>query len=90
MKHLTGNVNINNKDGTPAKDLNEKENNIVTYLSGYVFGTLYRRIRRSKNQSDSTDQYLSLLLSCKSTSSEIRQDENVVDARNIGGLWHDY
>ena len=80
IAHLTGNANINNIEGTPAKDLNEKEKNIVTYLSGYVFGTLYRRIRMSKNQSDSTDQYLSLLLSCKSTSSEIRQDEKLVDA----------
>ena len=79
-------MQINNIDSTPAKDLNEKEKNIVTYLSGYVFGILYKRIRRSKNQSDSTDQYLSLLLSCKSTSSEIRQDEKLVDARNRCGL----
>ena len=87
IDHLTGDANINNIEGTPAKDLNEKQKNIVTYLSGYVFGTLYRRIRRPKNQSDSTDQYLSLLLSCKSTSSEIREDEKLVDARNSGGLW---
>ena len=87
ISHLTGNPNINNIEDTPAKDLNEKEKKIVMYLSGYIFGTLYRRIRRSKNQSDSTDQYLSLLLSCKSTSSEIREDEKLVDARNRGGLW---
>ena len=84
IAHLTGNANIT-REGTPAKDLNEKEKNIVIYLSRYVSGTLYRRIRRSKNQSDSID--LSLLLSCKSTSSEIRQDEKLVDARNRGGLW---
>ena len=86
IAYLTGNANINNTEGTPAKDLIEKEKNIVTYLSGYDFGTLYWRIRRSKKQSDSTDQYLSLLLSCKSTSSEIRQGEKLVDARNRCGL----
>ena len=80
ISHLTGNPNINKIEDTPAKDLNEKEKNIVTYLSGYVFSTLYRPIRRSKNQSYSTDQYLSLLLSCKSTSSKIREDEKLVDA----------
>ena len=49
IDHLTGNANTNNIEGTPAKDLNEKEKNIVSYLSGYVLGTLYRRIRRSGN-----------------------------------------
>ena len=79
IARLTGSANINNIEGTPAKDLNEKERKKVTYLSGYVFGTLYRRIRRSTNQSGSPGQYLSLLLSCKSTSAEIRRDEKLVD-----------
>ena len=48
-----------------------------------MFSVLCTYIRRSKSHSDS----LSLLLSCKSTSSEIRQDEKLVDARNRGGLW---
>ena len=53
LAHLNGQHkqdNTNNNTSTVV-ELNYKEKNIVTYLSGYVFGTLYRRLRSTvKNQ----------------------------------------
>ena len=64
----------------------KKELNIISYLSGYLFGTFYRRIRKSKSsQSIFGYQSLQILLAGKS---EIPSDDNMLtQAKNRGGLW---
>ena len=91
LAHLNGQHkqdNTNNNTSTVV-ELNCKEKNIVTYLSGYVFGTLYRRLRRSKTYSEeSSVQCLSLLAAGKSLSSVTSSDTEVlVNIKNRGGLW---
>ena len=58
-------------------------------MSGYVFGTLYRRIRKSSSNQDFTNvQYLRLISAGKSTSPLSGTDtEILVDTKNLGGLW---
>ena len=91
LAHLNGQLkqdNTNNNISTVI-ELNCKEKNIVAYLSGYVFGTLYRRIRRSKTYSEeSSVQCLSLLAAGKSLFSATSSDtEILVNIKNRGGLW---
>ena len=75
-QHNHGNTNINT---ATAVELNCKVKNIVTYLSGYVFGTLYRRLRRSKKYSEeSSVKCLSLLAAGKSLSSATSSDTEVL------------
>ena len=66
----------------------DKEKSIITYLSGYVVGTLYRRIRFAKKQYLYHQHYLSLLLACKCTSTETDvRNQKLVSIKNRGGLW---
>ena len=73
-----------------SKDLTEKEKNIICYLSGYVFGTYYRRLRFSKSCTQSLyhQQCLTILIAGKS-SAEMQDltEHKLVNARNRGGLW---
>ena len=63
----------------------QKENDIISYLSGYVCSTFARRIRNSKTwKSKQNQDSLSILLSAKV---EICGDSMLIDARNRGGLW---
>ena len=72
----------------------EKEKAIIYYISGYVFGTMYRRIfyksTENNEQSFYHQQYLSILLAGKlSYEHEIPglYSTDLVDARDRGGLW---
>ena len=64
----------------------KKELNIINYLSGYVFGTFYRRIQTSKSsQSMFGSQSLQILLAGKS---EVPSSDNMLtQAKDRGGLW---
>ena len=60
----------------------------ITYLSGYVVGTLYRRIRFSKKQYLYHQHYLSILLACKCTGTETDvRNQKLVNIKKRGGLW---
>ena len=75
------------------KEFTPKEEDIIVYLGGYVFGTLYRRMRFSKmNKSMYHQQCLSILLAGKLTSSASdtnteNKQQKLVDIKNRGGLW---
>ena len=57
--------------------LTQKERDIAKYMSGYVFGTLYRRIRCSKQHKQILNmQSLSILLAGKS---EVEDNDNEPD-----------
>ena len=70
------------------KKFTDKEMSIIAYLSGYVFGTFYRRIRFSKSSTKSTyhQECLSFLIAGKSseTNNPVYKHINLFDR---GGLW---
>ena len=49
LAHLTGSKVKDSLVEFPTPSYSIKEITIIKYLSGYVFGTIYRRIRRSKS-----------------------------------------
>lgn len=81
--------NLQPKKFDPAT-FSKKDTACISYLSGYVFSTFYRRIRRSKRWNTHRSQMcLSLLLAGKSTiiDDESNTPHALIDARNRGGLW---
>lgn len=89
LAHLTDSAaKENTVDFSSQISFSDKERNIIQYLCGYVFGTFYRRIRRSKScQSIFGIQCLDLLLAGKS-SENLSDDKSVlVHAKDRGGLW---
>ena len=89
LAHLTGsNVNESTVDFTPPIKFSHKEQNIIKYLSGYVFGTLYRRIRTSKScQNMFGVQSLHILLAGKLSLEENSSNDILIRAKDRGGLW---
>ena len=68
-------------------NFSKKEFSIIKYLGGYVFGTLYRRIKRSKHcQSQFSLQCIHLLTAGKS-SCELDATNVLLRAKDRGGLW---
>ena len=69
-----------------------KQTEIITYLSGYVVGTFYRRIRFGKTSSHDSfyaSQCLNFLSSCKLEEQLVTDmsNMNLVNLKNRGGLW---
>ena len=70
-------------------DLSEREVVVVVYIAGYVFGQLYRRIRKSRLwESDLCQQKLSLLKAGKIEAVETDDRYKLVKCRDRGGLWY--
>ena len=74
-----------------SQEFNDKERSVISYLSGYVFSTFYKRIRFSskKTHSDAySQQYLGLLLAGKSNEEDSDLEEHrLITVRDRGGLW---
>ena len=74
-----------------SNKFSEKERSIIGYLSGYVFGTFYRRIRFSKSSQSAGlyhEQCLSFLVAGKCSGESIQLPEHKhVDLHDRGGLW---
>ena len=84
-KKTTGISNLN-----PTKKVfSERENNILYYLSGYVLGTLYRRIRNSsKPINEYSQQILSILTAGRVSEGYLDKSiSKYVNAKDRGGLW---
>ena len=92
--HITGssmNENVVNFENV-GKTFTERQKSIIAYLSGYVFGTMYRRIRFSKLTHNSADIYhrqcLSFLIAGKCVGEKIKLPEHkIVEIHDRGGLW---
>ena len=87
LSHLTSLTIKESSDDLESNiSFTKKELNIISYLSGYVFGTFYRRIRKSESsQSMFGYQSSQILLAGKS---EIPSDDNMLtQAKGRGGLW---
>ena len=89
LAHLTGStIKETNVDFSVAANFSRKENNIINYLSGYVFSTFCRRIKSSKScQSKFGFQSLSILLAGKSTLEDLSENNVLINAKDRGGLW---
>lgn len=93
LAHLSG-CTFNNDVVTfthDSKNLTLKERSIVCYLGGYVFSTIYKRIRFSKKSRDSAfhQQCLAILLAgkCDNDDQDLVDHELVnIHCRN-GSLW---
>ena len=66
----------------------EKEKSIITYLSGYIFGTFYR-IRFSSSFSNNAcgQQCISFLLAGQISDNQDLPEYSLVKAHDCGGLW---
>ena len=63
----------------------QNENDIISFLGGYVCSTLARRIRNSKTWENKQNQdSMSIVFLQKCTSDD---DSMLIDARHRGGLW---
>ena len=72
-----------------VKNFTERDRNVVKYLSGYVFGELYRRIRFSEYHRKIINiQTLSILKAGKADVDDLNPDDRLINARNCGGLWN--
>ena len=72
-----------------SKTFTMKEQNVICYLSGFVFHTIHKRLSRpSSSKSCSVkEKYLSLLLAAKKTSENPNSNEKLLAAKDRGGLW---
>lgn len=91
LAHLTGSVVKESSVELSSPSYTSKENNIIKYLSGYVFGTVYRRLRQSKvTQSMLGLQCLHLLIAGKKSVEDSSSDRDtiLIRAKDRGGLWN--
>ena len=94
--HILAHINNCNSFEDPSnlretKRFSEREHTIMNYLSGYILGTFYRRIRQSKKwQSPISQQWLSILIAGKKAYNieEKHKTDALIEAKNRGGLWH--
>ena len=77
-------------EDTSSNSFTEKEISLISYLSGYVFSTFYRRIRFSKSGSCSSfyhQQCLTFLLARKCTEEQTSSEHKHIEMLDRGGLW---
>ena len=92
LSHLSG-VEMKNDvlclDKKEFPTFGEKEKSIITYLSGYIFGTFYRRISFSSSFSNNAfeQQCISFLLAGQISDNQDLPEHSLVKAHDRGGLW---
>lgn len=89
LAHLTGGTVTNEVVSFKQTAVDEKQKAIITYVSGYVIGKFFRKLRFSKNKNEYQEQYLSILETCKyieGSETDVRH-QKLVDLKNRGGLW---
>ena len=88
LAHLNGTILSSENASSGTCQFNKKECNIVKYISGYVMQTLYSRLRKStKHRSDTNIKQMSILLAGKDSSESSTEEDELIDAKNRGGLW---
>ena len=90
---MTGSCASDTLCSVDIQELDGKERNIVKYLSGYVFHTSCRRLRKAKYHNESSALHMSILLSGKSTIPETDSstDDIFIDAKIVevyGKIFH--
>jgi len=90
VSHLTGRKVDDGTFQVEKTSFVGKQKQIISYLSGYVVSTFYRRLRYSKRHKEANcEEYLSLLLACKLVegSETDGSHHKLIDVKNRGGLW---
>ena len=88
LAHLNGTILSSENASSSTCQFNKKECNIVKYISGYVMQTLYSHLRKStKHRSDTNIKQMSILLAGKDSSESSTEEDELIDAKNRGGLW---
>ena len=88
LAHLNGTILSSENATSSTCQFNKKECNIVKHISGYVMQTLYSRLREStKHRSDTNIKQMSILLARKDSSESSTEEDELIDAKNRGGLW---
>ena len=93
LAHLTGAkipTDILVYENSDISTLTEKDISIISYLSGYVFGTFYRRLRSTKSITSSyyQQQCLSFLMAGKYSGKNLTLPEHKhIEILHQGGLW---
>lgn len=66
-----------------------KEKAIISYISGYIIGKFYRKLRFGKNKNEYQEHCLSILETCKYLEGSETDAEHLklIDAKDRGGLW---
>ena len=82
-----GNIPGSNDHENESIIFGEKERSIVSYLGGYVFGTMYRKVRYSLEKSDYQEQCLAFLLAGKCSGDDNLPEHKLVTSRDRKGLW---
>jgi len=89
VAHLTGLKVVD--DAVSVKSdvqFSEKDGTVIFYLSGYVVGTYYKRIRFSKHQGIYHEQCSCFLMACKFKDNEHDvSNHKLVNIKDRGGLW---
>ena len=71
------------------KNMNDKEKAIISYISGYIIGKFYRKLRFGKSKTEYQEHCLSILETCKyieGSKTDI-QHLKLIDTKDRGGLW---
>ena len=90
VAHLTESKIMEDGSVSPCtlSSFSAKEVDIIKYLAGYVFGTVYRRLRNNKYTRNMLgEQSLCVLLAGKTTVQDSAKGNTLTSAKNRGGLW---
>ena len=93
LAHITGakiHTDILVYENSDISTLTEKDISIISYLSGYVFGTFYRRLRSMKSNTSSyyQQQCLSFLMAGKCSGENLPLPEHKhIEILDRVGLW---
>ena len=89
LAHLTNSTVKENIVEFETPTYSKKDCSIIKYLSGYVFSTIYRRLRRSKSTQNLLGiQCLDFLLVGKSSLKHNSEFDMFTRAKDRGGLWN--
>ena len=87
LSHLNG-TNKHENLSVELKEFDDKERSILKYISGYMFKTLYCRLRKSsRHQTDINISHMNIFLAGKADYESSSDGDKFINAKNRGGLW---
>ena len=83
LSSLSSSSNTSSSSTPKVIRFTEKEKNIIFYLSGYVFHTVFTKLKRASNKLNCTTKQMYL----DEDDEVIRSNEKLVNVKDRGGLW---
>ena len=89
LSSTTPSLSLTPATTSSSKTFTIKEQNVICYLSGFVFHTIHKRLSRPSSSKSSSvkEKYLALLIAAKKTSNKPNSNERLLAAKDRGGLW---